>query len=100
MIKVMVLLNKERLWEISVVLFIFGGIFLAITWPSFVGYYHPPPPPCLSVSQCPPHSLPARGPTMIHYFFLTLTTAFFALAIALLIISRNKSTKHRFRSLI
>lgn len=85
--------NKDQLWKISIVLFIFGGMSLAFTYSSLLGCYPPPSPPCRSIALCPPQSLPLSCPDVIQYFLPILTISFFAIAIILLMISRNRKNK-------
>jgi len=75
------LLNKDRLWKISIVLFIVAGMLLSITWTFFISYYpHPNAFP----------SLPTAFPYFQTYLLVILTTSFFVMAIIFLINSLRK----------
>jgi preprotein translocase subunit SecG len=74
--KVMVALNK--IWKISIVLFIFGGLALAPTYTIFANCY-------------PSRGLPTECPDPFWYYLVGLTAAFFVSAIVLLIISRKRT---------
>ena len=87
------MLNKDQLWKISIVVFIFGGMSLAITYASLLGCYPPPPHPCSLTSLCPTQSLPVSCPDVIQYFLPILTASFFVIALAFLIISRNRQNE-------
>ena len=76
------LLNKDRLWKISIVLFIVAAMMLSVTWTFFIPYYlHPNALP----------SLPTAFPYFQAYLLVILTISFFAMAIIFLINSLRKN---------
>src|SRR5690349_22866966 len=87
------MLNKDQLWKLSIVVFIFGGMSLAITYAWLLGCYPPPTHPCTSISSCPPQSLPVSCPDVIQYFLPVFTASFFVIAIIFLMISRNRRSE-------
>ena len=72
----MMVLNK--IWKISIVLFIFGGLSLAPTYTIFANCY-------------PPRGLPTGCPDPFWYYLVGFTATFFVSAIVLLLISRKRT---------
>ncbi|MGI0006440.1 MAG: hypothetical protein ACREAR_00380 [Nitrosotalea sp.] len=68
----------NKIWKISIVLFIFGGLSLAPTYVIFANCY-------------PPRGLPTACPNPFWYYLVGLTVMFFVSAIALMIISHKRT---------